>query len=322
MTYDHDYVRRAPSAPPAPPLPRETEEAYRARTHTAAGLTIKDSGRREEMPTGSRRDSREGKGRFDLIPPYAIELLAKQLEAGALKYGDRNWEKGQPVSRFADSGLRHLIKWMRGDTDEDHLTAALWNVACAADTRERIRLGVLPDSLADMPPKAGEHACPVCGMKSERRGVCSEDCGRARKAAYAREAYQKTSPRAVECEDCGVGFFAKQGPARRCEGCRRKAGKAEKRRGRHRRRFRIAGGKWERFDPLEIFRRDDWVCRLCGKACDRDAVVPNHLAATLDHVIPVSRGGEHTRDNTQCAHFICNSRKGNDLHYMPYWHGN
>lgn len=36
-------------------------------------------------------------------------------------------------------------------------------------------------------------------------------------------------------------------------------------------------------------------------------------APTLDHVIPLAKGGEHSRANVRCAHFICNSRRGANL---------
>jgi hypothetical protein len=53
---------------------------------------VKDSGKRQEFSTGARRDISTGKGRFDLLPPYAITRLAQHFENGSLKYGDRNWE--------------------------------------------------------------------------------------------------------------------------------------------------------------------------------------------------------------------------------------
>ena len=62
--------------------------------------TTLDSGKRRDFPTGSRRDSREGKGRYDLISPIALRRLALVCERGAAKYGDRNWEKGQPMSGY------------------------------------------------------------------------------------------------------------------------------------------------------------------------------------------------------------------------------
>jgi hypothetical protein len=110
------------------------------------GYTTKDSGKREEMPTGSVRDTREGKGRFELISPFALRRLAGVYERGAAKYASRNWEKGQPFSRFLDSALRHLNSFAMGWTDEDHLSQALWNVAAIIHFQELGRA-----DLDDMP---------------------------------------------------------------------------------------------------------------------------------------------------------------------------
>lgn len=101
--------------------------------------------------TGSRRDAREGKGRFDLLPARALMRLAKHFESGAIKYGVRNWEKGQPLSDYIDSALRHTVEHLIGLRDEDHLIAAAWNLLCLADTEERIREGLLPATLNDLP---------------------------------------------------------------------------------------------------------------------------------------------------------------------------
>lgn len=94
---------------------------------------IKDSGERTEFVTGALRDMHEGKGRLDLLPCTAILELAKHCEAGAKKYGERNVDKGIPQHSFIDSGLRHLFKYLRGDRDENHLVAALWNIAWAVE---------------------------------------------------------------------------------------------------------------------------------------------------------------------------------------------
>jgi hypothetical protein len=97
---------------------------------------LKNSAKREEFDTGSRRDSREGKGRFDLIPPRAVMRLAVHFELGALRYGDRNWEKGQPTSRYMDSLIRHAFCYMDGQRDEDHLAAVAWNALAAIFNEE------------------------------------------------------------------------------------------------------------------------------------------------------------------------------------------
>ncbi len=103
------------------------------------------------MTTGSQRDTREGKGRFDLLPTRALKRLAIHFEKGALKYDERNWEKGQPISRMMDSGLRHANAYLQGERDEDHLIAAAWNILCAVDTEERIKIGMLSPELDDIP---------------------------------------------------------------------------------------------------------------------------------------------------------------------------
>lgn len=108
--------------------------------------TTNDSGTREEFPTGSVRDTREGKGRYDLFPVRAMRRFAGLLERGASKYGDRNWEKGQPHSRYYDSATRHLFQAMEGRTDEDHLAAVVFNVMAIMEMQERGRT-----ELDDMP---------------------------------------------------------------------------------------------------------------------------------------------------------------------------
>ena len=60
--------------------------------------------------------------------PTAVLEYAVHMEEGCGKYGDRNWEKGIPCHCYVDSGVRHLLKCRRGDTDERHDRAFLWNM--------------------------------------------------------------------------------------------------------------------------------------------------------------------------------------------------
>jgi hypothetical protein len=105
--------------------------------------------------TGGLRDKTTGKGRYDLLSPIAIHRLAQHYENGAIKYDDRNWEKGIPIKSFIDSGLRHFFQFLAGKTDEDHAAAAAWNLMGAMHTIEMIKQGKLPRSLMDGWP-AGE----------------------------------------------------------------------------------------------------------------------------------------------------------------------
>jgi hypothetical protein len=62
--------------------------------------------------------------------------LAIHFEDGCKKYGENNWQKGIPVHSFIDSAIRHYLKHKRGDTDERHDRACLWNLVCAIWTVE------------------------------------------------------------------------------------------------------------------------------------------------------------------------------------------
>ena len=120
-----------------------TEMAYKNGYERGMNETaIKDSGQRTQFydKNGCEmavRDMHEGKGRFDLLPMCVLMRLAKHYENGCLKYGDRNWEKGIPCHSFADSAMRHIVKYMDGWKDEDHLIAAIWNLCGLAWTEEK-----------------------------------------------------------------------------------------------------------------------------------------------------------------------------------------
>jgi hypothetical protein len=129
-----------------PPPPRVID-ARIAAAEAAAYDSVKDSGERRSWSTGSVRDLSTGKGRFDLLPPYSIKRLAQHFENGAAKYGDRNWEKGQPLHVYIDSALRHGFCVSAGMQDEDHAAAAAWNWFAFMHTAEQIRLGNLPAEL-------------------------------------------------------------------------------------------------------------------------------------------------------------------------------
>jgi len=87
------------------------------------------------VQTGDRGDMLEAIRQFSNLAFHdeytAILDLALQFEDGAVKYDDRNWEKGMPLSWYIDSGMRHYLKYLRGDKDEPHERAFVWNMFCA-----------------------------------------------------------------------------------------------------------------------------------------------------------------------------------------------
>lgn len=73
--------------------------------------------------------------------------VSKHYEEGAKKYAERNWEKGIPLHCYIDSGVRHYLKHQRGDTDERHDRAFVWNMLCALWTQRH------KNELIDLPFK-------------------------------------------------------------------------------------------------------------------------------------------------------------------------
>lgn len=57
--------------------------------------------------------------------------------------------------------------------------------------------------------------------------------------------------------------------------------------------------------------RDDRVCHICRKKVHPTKTHPHAKAPTIDHIVPLSRGGTHTWANVAVAHFVCNTRKNN-----------
>lgn len=92
---------------------------------------IVGQGEMQTTEQGANREANDGRGRFDLLPYEAIEALAKWMEAGADKYGDRNWEQGLSVKDCINRMVRHAVKAANGWTDEDHLAATMCNAAFA-----------------------------------------------------------------------------------------------------------------------------------------------------------------------------------------------
>lgn len=90
----------------------------------------------EQHSTGAVRDTiyhRSERGyplRFDLVlsNDVGFRRLAETFGEGFLKYGADNWKNGFEESILINHCLQHLTQHLAGDTTEDHLTHALWNL--------------------------------------------------------------------------------------------------------------------------------------------------------------------------------------------------
>ena len=121
------------------------------------------------------------------------------------------------------------------------------------------------------------------------------------------------------CPDCGVLIMGIKS-RKTCDPCRKRRNRDAQRydpkvlqrrketNGSHRKRARINGGIYETVNKRIVFDRDKWRCVECGvKVVRSKEWMPNQ--ATIDHTIPLSRGGLHTYGNVRTMCMMCNSKK-------------
>jgi 5-methylcytosine-specific restriction endonuclease McrA len=168
----------------------------------------------------------------------------------------------------------------------------------------------------------GEHqalkTCAKCGSEFERRRfkrpLCSA-CLSAEQEQWRRRynaaAWKAERGEKSPCAECGAPI----GKPHYRRFCSDECGLAANRRmSTASRRARIVKADRESFDPLEILNRDAWTCYLCGKHTPpalRGQKVAD--APELDHIIPLSKGGSHTRANVACACRACNIAKSDSM---------
>lgn len=155
--------------------------------------------------------------------------------------------------------------------------------------------------------------CCQCDKEFKRQKKAGKFCSR---KCYIDSLKAKTQTNI--CPMCGKEFNQRGRKLKYCSPlCSAKAqAEVYKRNTLTRRALRVTNGDVERINPKDIFDRDGWTCQICGekvlkslykiKGTKRYARAPS-----IDHIIPISRGGQHIKSNVQCACYLCNCRKGN-----------
>lgn len=154
-------------------------------------------------------------------------------------------------------------------------------------------------------------SCRICGVfhgKGKRAF-----CDKCRMDSDVQRKLSTSKIKPMPCAECGEVFtpIKTKGHFRRTCSIKCAAIMARESRQHHHhiRRARMRIAQRETFRRREIFERDFYFCMLCGKKTDPTKTVPHFNAPTIDHIIPIAKGGWHTRQNCQTAHFICNSLK-------------
>lgn len=119
----------------------------------------------------------------------------------------------------------------------------------------------------------------------------------------------------VACAICGDQFtYVRVTKARLycSKSCRKKGATWRRPAGyeNHRARAKAAGVAYAPIVKTSIYARDGWICGICGQAVDSATPWPDPMSASLDHVVPLSKGGPHLPHNVRLAHLWCNSERG------------
>jgi hypothetical protein len=154
-----------------------------------------------------------------------------------------------------------------------------------------------------------ESVCLWCGRRFSHRYdkvvlFCCLKCDE----AWRRRLHAKRS--LYSCRRCGRGHFL--GPRRNCDSCKAAVRRARRTADKRRRRALRAGVTSEAYTLSEVAVRDRFRCGICHGRVAMKRAAPHPKSPSIDHVLPLSAGGDDTRANVRLAHFSCNVRKRAD----------
>jgi 5-methylcytosine-specific restriction endonuclease McrA len=165
-------------------------------------------------------------------------------------------------------------------------------------------------------------SCKWCdktfGYSALSRVYCSYPCRKAANIQRGIDKWAKENPKPdnwdFDCDDCGVlvarEIFLSPGKGRFCAACskRRKTERYRKKTVKRQGIVKPGNVFYE-----EIFARDKGICYLCNEVVNPSLPRVSAGGGTIDHVIPISKGGLDTMENCKLAHWSCNNRKSNKL---------
>lgn len=167
-------------------------------------------------------------------------------------------------------------------------------------------------------------ACTGCGgtvisvLGQKRRRWCSGGC----RSSWNHRRMMAERPIACRvyfgrCPECDVPWCSPTGSTKYCSvACRtvylnrRRLANGGTRKYVERRRVRKNQAPSEKIERLVVGERDGWVCWLCEELVDPALSYPDPKSLSVDHVVPLSRGGSHTYANVRAAHLDCNVKRG------------
>lgn len=161
----------------------------------------------------------------------------------------------------------------------------------------------------------GHVACKECqrrkieAQKQKQKQKQQADAARKEMSRAAHAFHNKKQLGMHFCEGCGAPLFS----AKRtyCEDCARDRVRKYSNVKKERRRVSAMTAMSGQITARSLYERDGGVCWLCGGLCDINADPNANEYPSVDHIVPISKGGKDTWDNVRLAHRQCNSMRFN-----------
>ncbi|WP_062077674.1 HNH endonuclease [Demequina globuliformis] len=167
----------------------------------------------------------------------------------------------------------------------------------------------------------GCRVCPACGVDktltaftANKGGPCKACMARRKRIRSVFVPAPPKRDRDCTCRACGTEF---RGNGKNYSYCSRECFESYRHKANWKhvtaRRARVRAATVEPYRREDIFERDEWTCGICHGPIDKGEEWPSLASPVVDHIIPLSRGGEHSPANAQAAHNGCNIRKSNKV---------
>ena len=173
--------------------------------------------------------------------------------------------------QFRKRGAVHCPSCKRIKEEHERVRKGLERIRFENEQAQRKEAKRMEDAMKEWQRIFSRHKCPVCGEYTTRPKYCSTEC----------------------------------------------LNKVGWRNGEIKRRAKIKDALVDNGITLEeLYERDNGICYLCGGQCDWNDYhrkdnwfIADDFYPSIDHVVPLAKGGKHSWDNVRLAHRICNSKK-------------
>ena len=297
------------------------------RTESSIGDICKQYGLGKELLSKEERQERDNRIIELRKQGYMIKDICSMIGLGRKTVGDVLNKEG--LGGSGNKYVKHSEDWVRETIDKGFEYVGGFKNVDSYITLKCKECGYIFERSFITIRKGRRTECPECKRmaKIQREIEWKEEAERRqREQTYNKLVKQfkdesnkyrhckQTTMRTCKC--CGNIFFTDK----KINYCSKKCvNRVHSKNGEHARRIRMKEQMVDKDITIEgLYNRDKGKCALCGGICEwndyikkDNCFIAGNFYPSIDHIVPLSKGGEHSWSNVQLAHRVCNSRKSN-----------